>query len=459
MDLSYFPLLVSVMVTVMLIVPDIQFSDIVPRHILVSVNDILVNSTHTEVLRSQLQTMFPHICLDEAMRQLLSSLYIPMITAMLLFSILCSTREIVLSRSKYAAINTTINALILGIVTLSSRLHLHQVILLCCVSIITSIFMDNASKRAVLKRSPKTKKDFRSLLTPPPPVLTPRPRADKDSDKDTVRTQDLLSLSDFSTSSPVPSFQTAPVIPQNSFVPIGSPLFGASANRPRFSPAASVRSGLLRSSDEFSFTHEFATNVNPGGEASRDCDLASLSLDDDLSRSPAPTTASITSEPPFSLREYSPLEDRLFKPQRKIIQPARFQPPKPTTNSWVAGGYWQPAQNLNLSLPLSRSSSQSSGFISGTASTLHRTPAMSLASTHTVRTSPPLRRENIEDAISDSSCPRGFDLNELRRQGDAEARKKSVLDYSINISLRNILITLGFVVSVGTNVYYLFGTK
>ena len=84
---------------------------------------------------------------------------------------------------------------------------------------------------------------------------------------------------------------------------------------------------------------------------------------------------------------------------------------------------------------------------------------MSLASTHTVRTSPPLRRENIEDSISDSSCPRGFDLNELRRQGDVETRKKSVLDYSINISLRNILITLGFVVSVGTNVYYLFGTK
>ena len=459
MDISYFPLLVSVMVTVMLIVPDIQLSYIVPQHILVSVNDFMVNSTHTEVLRSQLQTMFPHICPEEAMRQLLSSLYIPVITAMLLLSILFSTREVVLSRSKSAAVNTTINALILGIVTLSSRLNLHQVILLCCVSIITSIFMDNASKKAGLKRSPKTKKDFRSLLTPPPPVLSPRTRADKDSDKDTVRTQDLLSLSDFSTSSPVPSFQTAPVIPPNSFVPIGSPVFGASANRPRASPAASVRSGLLMSSDEFSFTHEFATNVEPGGEASRDCDLASLSLDDDLSRSPAPTTASITSEPPFSIREYSPLEDRLFKPQRKIIQPARFQPPKPTTNSWVAGGYWQPAQNLNLSLPLSRSSSQSSGFISGTASTLHRTPAMSLASTHTVRTSPPLRRENIEDSISDSSCPRGFDLNEMRRQGDAETRNKSVLDYSINISLRNILITLGFVVSVGTNVYYLFGTK
>ena len=460
MDLSYFPLLVSVMVTVMLIVPDIQFSDIVPQHILVSVNDILVNSTHTVVLRSQLQTMFPHICPDEAMRQLLSSLYIPVITAMLLFSILFSSREIVQSRSKSAAINTIINALILSIVTLSSRLNLQQVILLCSVSIITSIFMDNASKKAGSKRSPKIKKDFRSLLTPPPPVLSPRTRAaDKDSDKDTVKTQDLLSLSDFSTSSPVPSFQTAPVIPHNSFVPIGSPVFGASSNRPRVSPAASVRSGLLRSSDEFSFTHEFATNVNPGGEASRDCDLASLSLDDDLSRSPAPTTASITSEPPFSLREYSPLEDRLFKPQRKIIQPARFQPPRPTTNSWVAGGYWQPAQNLNLSLPLSRSSSQSSGFISGTASTLHRTPAMSLASTHTVRTSPPLRRENIEDSISDSSCPRGFDLNEMRRQGDDETRKKSVLDYSISISLRNILITLGFVVSVGTNVYYLFGTK
>ena len=107
MDLSYFPLLVSVMVTVMLIVPDIQFSDIVPQHILVSVNDILVNSTHTQVLRSQLQTMFPHICPDEAMRQLLSSLYIPVITAMLLLSILISTREIVKSRSKSRATEST----------------------------------------------------------------------------------------------------------------------------------------------------------------------------------------------------------------------------------------------------------------------------------------------------------------------------------------------------------------
>ena len=465
MDLSYFPLFVSVMVTVMLLVPDIQLSEVVPQHILHNLNDYFVNSNHAEVMRSQLQSLFPHICPEEAMRQLLSSLYIPVIISMLLLSIVFSTREFVQSRSKSAAINTTINALI-GIVTLSSRLDLHQLMLLCCVSIITSTYMNYASKKPGVKKSPKTKKDFRSLLTPPPLILNHRV-ADKDSDRDEVATQDLLSLGDFTTSSPVPSFKTAPVIPHNSFVPIGSPTFGASAERARVSPAASVRSGLLRSSDEFSFTHEFATNVmRPGGEgAGRDCDLASLSLDDDLSRSPAPTTASITSEPPFSLREYSPLEDRLFKPQRKIIHPARFQPPRPTTNSWVAGGYWQPAQNLNLSLPVSRSSSQSSGFISGTASTLHRalgdfhTPAMSLASTHTGMTLPPLRRGNIEDSISDSSCPRGLDSNEHKRQREIETRNKSVLDYSISVSLRNILITLGFVVSVGTNVYYLLSTK
>merc|ERR1719154_894604 len=341
--------------TAMLIVPEIKnkIGEIVPQHVLFDVKNFWTNSNHTEVLRSQLQSMFPHICPDEAIGELLSSLYIPVVTAMLLLSIMFSTKEIIQTKSKSAAINAIINAIILGGVTLSSRLNLHQVMILCCVSVLTSVVMSRVSKPC-LKKSPKTKKDFRSLLTPPPLLLNHRVE-DKDSDKDEGRTQDLLSLSDFTTSSPMPSFQMAPVIPHNSFVPIGSPVLGANTTV--------VRSGLLRSSDEFSFTHEFATNVRPG--ASRECDLASLSLDDDLSPSPAPTAASITSEPPFSLREYSLIEDGMFKPKRKIIHPAGFQPHRPTTNSWVAGGYWQqPAQSHNLSFPLSRSSSQSSGFIS-----------------------------------------------------------------------------------------------
>ena len=460
---TYFPLLVSVIVTAMFIVPEINLGEIVPQHILLNVKNFWTNSTHTEMLRSQLESMFPHICPDEAMRQLISSLYIPMVIVMLLLSIMFSTKEIVQSRSKSAAINAIINALLLGTVTLSSRLYLHQVMVLCCVSVLSSVVMCCVSKPC-LKKSPKTKKDFRSLLTPPPLVFNHRV-ADKDSDKDEVRTQDLLSLSDFTTSSPVPSFQTSPVIPHNSFVPIGSPLLGANTERSPITPAVSVRSGLLRSSDVFSFTHEFATNVNPGAGASRDCDLASLSLDDDLSPSPAPTTAaSITSEPPFSLREYSPIEDGMFKPKRKIIQPARFQPQRPNTNSWVAGGYWQrPAQSHNLSFPLSRSSSQSSGFISGTASRTFgdfHTPAMSVASTHTVTTSPAtLRRRNIEDSISDSSYPRDLGSSRKKMQAENQISKRSVLDYSISVSLRNILLTLGslgFVVSVGANVYYYY---
>jgi len=460
---TYYPLVVSVIMTAMLIVPEIKIGEIVPQHILYNVKNFWTNSTHTEVLRSQLQSMFPHICPDEAIGELLSSLYIPVVTAMLLLSIMFSTKEIIQTKSKSAAINAIINAIILGTVTLSSRLNLHQLMILCCVSVLTSVVMSRVSKPG-LKKSPKTKKDFRSLLTPPPLLLNHRVE-DKDSDKDEVRTQDLLSLSDFTTSSPVPSFQTAPVIPHNSFVPIGSPVLGANTERPPISPAAIVRSGLLRSSDEFSFTHEFATNVRPG--ASRECDLASLSLDDDLSPSPAPTAASITSEPPFSLREYSLIEDGMFKPKRKIIQPARFQPHRPTTNSWVAGGYWQqPAQSHNLSFPLSRSSSQSSGFISGTASRTFgdfHTPAMSVASTHTVTTSPPtLRRRNVEDSISDSSYPRDLGSSGKKMQGENETSKRSVLDYSVSVSLRNILLTLGslgFVVSVGTNVYYYYSLK
>ena len=157
----------------------------------------------------------------------------------------------------------------------------------------------------------------------------------------------------------------------------------------------------------------------------------------------------------------------MFKPKRKVIQPARFQPQRPTTNSWVAGGYWQqPVQSHNISFPLSRSSSQSSGFISGTASRTFgdfHTPAMSVASTHTVATTPPtLRRRNIEDSISDSSYPRDLGSSGKKMQGENETSKGSVLDYSFSVSLRNILLTLGslgFVVSVGINVYYYYSLK
>ena len=70
-----------------------------------------------------------------------------------------------------------------------------------------------------------------------------------------------------------------------------------------------------------------------------------------------------------------------------------------------------------------------------------------------------LRRRNIEDSISDSSYPRDLGSRGKKMQAENQISKRSVLDYSISVSLRNILLTLGslgFVVSVGTNDYYYY---
>jgi len=108
---------------------------------------------------------------------------------------------------------------------------------------------------------------------------------------------------------------------------------------------------LMRTGDEFSFTHEFATQ-----HEGDDCDLSSLSLGE------IPTKKNMTS--PFSLSQYSPCSptNSLFSPSRPLLHPSRL-----TNTSWVAGGYWTPPGQTNLQSP-SRSSSHSSGFVSGTPS-------------------------------------------------------------------------------------------
>jgi len=107
----------------------------------------------------------------------------------------------------------------------------------------------------------------------------------------------------------------------------------------------------MRTGNEFSFTHEFATQHDED-----DCDLSSLSLGD------IPTRKNTIS--PFSLSNYSPCSptNSLFSPTRPFLQPSRL-----TNTSWVAGGYWTPPGQSTLQSP-SRSSSHSSGFVSGTPS-------------------------------------------------------------------------------------------
>jgi len=128
---------------------------------------------------------------------------------------------------------------------------------------------------------------------------------------------------------------------------------------PRAAPAPlSVTSSLppttapLRTCDEFSFIHEFAT------EQDDDCDLSSLSLGE--------VPAKRTSKSPFSINQYSPCSptNSLFSPSQPLISPSKL-----TNTSWVAGGYWTPpSQGLGLGQPLSRTSSHSSGFVSGSPS-------------------------------------------------------------------------------------------
>jgi len=119
---------------------------------------------------------------------------------------------------------------------------------------------------------------------------------------------------------------------------------------PLFTSTPPTTAAPMRTRNEFSFTHEFATQIDD------DCDLSSLSLGE------IPTSENPRS--PFSLSQYSSSAstNSLFSPSRPLLHPSRL-----TNTSWVAGGYWTPPGQTQLQ-SLSRSSSHSSGFVSGTPS-------------------------------------------------------------------------------------------
>jgi len=155
-------------------------------------------------------------------------------------------------------------------------------------------------------------------------------------------TQDLLDTSSVSHVQSRPS--TPPCQPPTPSPPLPLPVAKLFTSTP---PANT----LMRTRDEFSFTHEFATQHDDD-----DCDLSSLSLGE------IPTTDNPRS--PFSLSSYSPCAstNSLFSPSRPVLHPSRL-----TNTSWVAGGYWTPPGQTQLQ-SISRSSSHSSGFVSGTPS-------------------------------------------------------------------------------------------
>jgi len=118
------------------------------------------------------------------------------------------------------------------------------------------------------------------------------------------------------------------------------------------SPNINPMKSLIKSGDEFSFTHEFATQ----NYHDDNCDLSSLSLGDTFEDKKK-------TAPPFHLSRYSTSSptNSLFEPSRPLLQPSRL-----TNTSWIAGGYWTPPTAIYS--PSSRSSSNSSGFISGSPS-------------------------------------------------------------------------------------------
>jgi len=128
---------------------------------------------------------------------------------------------------------------------------------------------------------------------------------------------------------------------------------------------------LLKAFDEDVIDHEFALDKDDD-----DCDLSVLSLGEDCPASPKATS-------PFTSKTYSPSFSNLalFSP-KLLLRPSKLES-KMTNRSWVAGGYWgQEGQDKTHQDPLSRSSSQSSGFFSATPSVFdlgsHPSPPPSL---------------------------------------------------------------------------------
>ena len=125
-----------------------------------------------------------------------------------------------------------------------------------------------------------------------------------------------------------------------------------------FHPLSSTptMSNPLKTRDEVTINHEFAL-VDSGNN----CDISVLSLG-----SPPSSPLSTRGEAfPSVPRQYSPPPSStlsLFSPKRPLLRPSRL------TSSWVAGGYWTPPSQQQQPVTISRSSSQSSGFVSATPS-------------------------------------------------------------------------------------------
>ena len=217
-------------------------------------------------------------------------------------------------------------------------------------------------ERRMTRKKLKTRKIFKmrgAHITSP--TIHEDEEEECSSQKDETLTQDLLSTTNTTTSTTRKSNKTSssPLRP-----PIRAPQFGS------FLPNHEIHHGEKSMSfDEQE--EETDEQVNPP------CDISVLQIDR------AGSSCSQTRSPPFEVRRYDSantsgikfsLADSLNS-GRPLIKPPRFvyeQPHRVAQSSWVAGGYWHHGRGQNTlnshpgALPdnLSRSSSQTSGFVS-----------------------------------------------------------------------------------------------
>jgi len=127
----------------------------------------------------------------------------------------------------------------------------------------------------------------------------------------------------------------------------------------------------VKSGGGMSLNHEFAMQ-----NAARDCDLASLSLgeegeEEEDNNTTAKSRLKVDTPPHFSTTIYSPDNTGgvMFSNGHPLIRPSRL-------TSWVAGGYWTPPNSHVFGETISRSSSQSSGFVSASVDSVQNVPLL-----------------------------------------------------------------------------------
>ena len=322
---------------------------------------------HTKLpawLELQLEAaLFPHLSPAEAAAQLLPSLG----PALLLVAVVTSLASRHLALASCHLMNLL---LILGSQPPAAQL------VCSCLAVLTAAVATSGPRR-------KEKKERKS----PGPVLTSTPVPPPDTAS--VLTQDLLSsASSLATPPPAPPPPLSTAAPPRACM----------VTSPELSPLGpGAVSGLLRSSSEQSFNHEFASVTGSPRPGDRDCDLASLSLGSQLTSTPR--------QSPFPIgRCYSPVPApdtcSLFSPRtrsRPLLAPSRL-----TSTSWVAGGYWGGPGSTLGPATVSRASSISSGFVSGRGSLASTALGSHYPSS---QLGPGFRRRTVDESISDSDTP------------------------------------------------------